>query len=64
MGVVAAFDAHAGFGSVRDDDGREHFFHCTQIAGGSRMIDEGTRVVFVLQPGHLGRWEAARLTPV
>lgn len=63
-GVVATFDAHAGFGTVRGEDGRTHFFHCTEIADGTRTIAEGTRVVFQLTAGHRGQWEASRLMPV
>ena len=63
-GVVAAFDEQAGYGTVRSDAGTEHFFHCTQIADGSRSIEVGTPVEFVIMPGHLGRWEAARLAPM
>ncbi len=60
-GVVVAFDEHAGYGTVRSDDGRELFFHCTAIADGSRTIDEGAAVRFDVVPGHHGRWEAANL---
>ncbi len=62
-GVVVAFDEHAGYGTVRSDDGRELFFHCTAIADGSRTIDEGAAVRFDVVPGHHGRWEAANLVP-
>ena len=60
-GVVAAFDDAKGIGTVRGDDGRDYFFHCTAIADRSRTIDEGTEVVFDVVPGHQGRWEAARI---
>jgi cold shock CspA family protein len=55
-GIVAEFDDHRGVGSVRDDDGIEHFFH------GTRTIEVGARVVFEIVPGHGGRWEAAAIT--
>ena len=57
-GEVSAFDEHAGYGTVRAGDGRELFFHCTQIADGSRTIDVGAPVRFEVGAGHLGRWEA------
>lgn len=57
-----AFDAHCGSGTVRGE-GAEYPFHCTQIADGSRHIDVGTTVTFEVVPGHLGRWEAAAITP-
>ena len=64
-GVVADFDEHKGYGAVRDaEDGRELFFHCTQIADGSRTIAVGTEVSFEIVAGHLGRWEAISLRPV
>lgn len=56
-----AFDEHAGFGTVRTHDGVDLFFHCTQLADGTRMIEVGTEVAFDVVPGHLGRWEAARV---
>jgi cold shock CspA family protein len=63
-GTVATFDEHKGYGSVRSaDDGRELFFHCTQIADGTRTIAVGTEVTFDVVPGHLGRWEATQITP-
>jgi cold shock CspA family protein len=58
-GVVVEFDEQAGFGIVRSDDGDDHWFHCTRIADGSRMIEPGTRVRYDVVSGHLGRWEAA-----
>lgn len=61
-GVVVAWDEHKGYGTVRaDDTGAEHFFHCTQIADGTRTIEEGTAVTFEVVAGRLGRWEAANL---
>ena len=62
VGTVAAFDDFAGYGTVRSDDGTELFFHCTGIADGTRTIDVGTRVEFVVVAGHRGRWEASALT--
>jgi cold shock CspA family protein len=60
-GTVSAFDEHAGMGTIRTDDGRDLFFHCTQLADGSRTVDEGAAVRFDVVAGHLGRWEAARV---
>ena len=60
-GVVAAFDEHRGYGTVRAEDGRELFFQCTRIADGSRTIPVGAAVTFTVVPGHHGRWEAADL---
>ena len=63
-GSVAEFDEHKGYGTVRSDEGEEYFFHCTQIADGSRTIAVGAHVSFDVTAGHLGRWEATALTPV
>ncbi len=57
-GVVSAFDAQKGYGTVTGDDNATWFFHCTQIADGSRTIDAGARVEFIVAPGLPGRYEA------
>ena len=64
-GVVVAFDAEKGYGTLRvdDPDGRELFFHCTRIADGSRRVDVGASVTFEIEAGQLGRWEATGLRP-
>jgi CspA family cold shock protein len=61
-GVVSEFDEPRGLGTVVDDGGTRYAFHCTQVVDGSRRIEVGSRVVFVLVPGHLGRLEARQLT--
>lgn len=61
-GIVAAFDAERGLGTISGDDGVERPFHCTEIADGSRRIDVGAPVSFVLL-AKLGRYEAAAITP-
>jgi CspA family cold shock protein len=61
-GTVVEFDEAAGFGTVRGDDGDEHFFHCTAIADGTRTIEVGTRVTYDVVPGRRGQWEAQRVT--
>jgi cold shock CspA family protein len=59
---VGRFDAAAGLGHVVDEaDGTLYLFHCTQIADGSRHIDEETAVDFVVAAGHRGAWEAQAL---
>jgi cold shock CspA family protein len=63
-GAVAEFDEHKGYGTVQGDDGRALFFHCTAIADGTRRIDVGARVAYVVVAGHRGRWEAASLRRV
>ena len=60
-GTVAEFDAHRGYGTLRDDAGRAWFFHCTAIADGTRDVAVGRVVTFVAVAGPLGRWEAAEV---
>ncbi|MGH9278204.1 MAG: cold shock domain-containing protein [Acidimicrobiales bacterium] len=60
-GLVIAFDDDAGHGRVRREDGEELFFHCTAIADGSRTIEVGATVSFLVVPGHNGQWEATDL---
>jgi cold shock CspA family protein len=62
-GTVAAFDEPKGYGTVRTADGRDLFFHCTQIADGTRTIPVGVPVEFDVVPGHHGRWEASGIRP-
>lgn len=64
-GRVAMFDAARGFGDVlRADNQHTYFFHCTQIADGSRAIGVGTEVTFRLAAGRMGRWEAMAVQPI
>jgi cold shock CspA family protein len=61
--VVAQYDSDRGLGFVVAGD--ESFrFHATAIADGSRQIEAGRRVTFVLAPGPGGVLEARGLTPV
>ena len=60
-GRVIEFDEHVGLGRVEADDGRVLPFHCTQLVDGSRSVEVGAAVRFDVVPGHLGRWEAARV---
>jgi cold shock CspA family protein len=62
-GTVAEFDEAKGYGTVRSSEGRDLFFHCTQIADGTRTIPVGVAVEFEVVPGHNGRWEAAAIRP-
>jgi cold shock CspA family protein len=62
-GTVASFDDAKGFGTIREDAGDEHFFHCTAIADGTRTIAVGAVVSFEVVPGRNGRWEARAIEP-
>ena len=62
-GTVVDFDEHAGFGTIAVEAEAPspqgaYFFHCTQIADGSRTIAVGTTVRFEVAAGLPGRWEA------
>lgn len=61
---MVGFDAQRGWGLVRADNGEELAFHCTAVADGSRHIEVGASVVFVVVPGRLGRFEARQLVVV
>ncbi len=62
-GVVAEFDDKRGLGVVETAAGRRYPFHCSAIADGTRTIAAGTRVVFVIVAGRLGRQEATAIGP-
>lgn len=59
---MTSFDPRRGLGVVTDSEGAEFEFHATAIADASRRIDPGTTVVFEVEPGHRGRYEAQGLT--
>ncbi|MGP8163701.1 MAG: hypothetical protein ACLQAN_08040 [Acidimicrobiales bacterium] len=61
-GRVVEFDVDVGLGAVVDSAGRRYPFHCTAIADGTRRIEVGRAVRFVVAPGHGGRLEARDLT--
>ena len=63
-GRVASFDPARGLGTVADESGTTYGFHATSIADGSRRIEAGTDVVFVVVAGHGGRYEARSVEPV
>lgn len=59
---MSTFDDAAGLGQVSTPEGATHPFHCTSIADGSRTIDVGTAVTFVVTPGRGGAWEAVQVS--
>ena len=63
IGTVIVFDERRGVGTIETDAG-EHFFHCTQIADGTRAIHVGQAVEFTVVPGRLGDWEATDVKKV
>jgi cold shock CspA family protein len=64
LGRVTAFDPDRALGTVEGDDGRSLDFHSTAIADGSRTIDRGARVAYLVRAGTRGRPEAYGLVVV
>lgn len=64
IGSVVDFDAERGLGTVRDASGATAMFHCTAIGDGTRRVDPGTAVAFVVGPAGPGRWEAIEVHPI
>ncbi|MCL6094865.1 MAG: hypothetical protein M1519_03405 [Actinobacteria bacterium] len=64
IGTVSSFDDATGLGEVTSLDGVTIPFHCTEIADGSRRIERGRQVAYLIRPGHCGRIEASCLTPL
>lgn len=60
-GIVTAFDAGVGLGTV-DLDGAAIPFHCIAISDDSRDISVGTAVT-VVTARRFGRHEAVKVTP-
>ncbi len=54
--MVVGFDVARGDGWLDDGDGR-WYFHCVEIADGSRRIENGARASGVRGVGRLGRDE-------
>jgi hypothetical protein len=46
---------------VADHDGATFDFHCAAITDGTRAIEVGRPVLFIVRPGHRGRLEARQL---
>jgi len=61
IGTVTSFEDDRGLGTVADEDGATFDFHCTAITDGSRAVEVGRPVLFIVAPGHRGRLEARRV---
>jgi cold shock CspA family protein len=57
-GRIESFDDARGDGTVRSDGGERFYFHCVEIADGSRTIDVGARITAQRGVGHRGHDEA------
>lgn len=60
-GVVVDFDEGRGDGLLKSDSGEALYFHCVEIADGTRMIRVGTRVRAHRGVGRRGHDEARQL---
>lgn len=60
-GVVVDFDEERGDGLLTSDAGEDLYFHCLEIANGTRVIPVGARVRARRGVGRLGRDEACQL---
>lgn len=60
-GVVVDFDERRGDGVLKSDAGEELYFHCLEIANGTRVIPVGTRVRARRGVGRQGHDEARHL---
>jgi cold shock CspA family protein len=63
-GVVATFDERRGDGVLVSDDAETFYFHCVDIADGTRSIRAGTRVTARRRVGLCGSDEAGDLVAV
>jgi cold shock CspA family protein len=57
-GHVETFDEVRGDGVLTNADGTTFYFHCVNIADGSRSVDPGQKVEATRGVGHLGHDEA------
>jgi cold shock CspA family protein len=57
-GHVETFDEIRGDGLLLSDDGTPFYFHCVNIADGSRSVNPGQKVEARRGVGHLGHDEA------
>jgi len=58
-GVVESFDSHRGLGYITAD-GKQYLFHCAEIVDGTRVIEIGAHVRFVVAH-RFGNQEASEI---
>lgn len=63
-GVVADFDARRGDGVIVSDAGERFYFHCVEIADGSREVALGARVAGERRVGLRGRDELGAIEKI
>jgi cold shock CspA family protein len=62
-GKVVEFDAHVGLGRIQATSGENLLFHCAEISDGSRQIDVGQTVTFVVR-SKFNNPEAFTVSPI
>ena len=62
--TITLFDAKRGDGELESENGQLYWFHCVEIADGSRDIDVGVAVDMVPRVGLRGRDEASQIHKV
>ncbi len=63
-GRIEVFDEHRGDGMLLSDDGERFYFHCVDIADGTRTIEAGATVHARRSVGRRGRDEAVAVVKV
>ena len=65
QGTVKWFNTKKGYGFITDSEGKEHFFHHSNIKmDGFRHLDEDDIVNFELGAGKDGREQAVNVQPI
>lgn len=57
-GAIEGFDDRRGDGFLVSDDGQRFYFHCVNIANGTRTVPNGVRATAQRWVGHLGHDDA------
>ena len=64
VGVIEAFDDRRGDGALLSDEGERLYFHCVEIANGTRHIDVGVRAYGERHVGNVGRDEVVGVNQI
>lgn len=64
IGTVADFDEFRGDGVIVNELGESFYFHCVEIADGTRRVPLGARVTGRRMVGHLGADEVGSIRQI
>jgi cold shock CspA family protein len=64
LGFIESFDDRRGQGVLSSDEGERFYFHCVEIANGTRHIEQGARALARRGVGHVGRDEVFEITEI